>query len=500
MPVSEHRIALPTRYKVVRHIANGGMASVWLAEDELLGRLVAVKVLSPGLAQDERANRRFVREARAGARLSECRHVVTVYDIGEHDGRPFMVMEHFSGGTVADRLRSGRDVPRALALRWLREAADALDCAHGHDVVHRDVKPANLLIDERGRLAVGDFGIATVATEASLTQTGQVLGTAAYISPEQARGHAATDASDRYALAVVAFELLTGRRPFTADHPAAQARAHVEESVPSASAAGTGLPARVDRVLATGMAKDPAERPATAADFIDALEVALDGEPAAAGPPTAVTAPVTAAPPRPPARSVRRRSHARQAPLARHGRPRRARGGGGRRHRDRRRDRWQGRRRRRHHDQPREHGGAQHVEAQVPAQDAGHPAPGDDPGARPDHAAAPDRAVTTQTPPPAQAKSDDPVALNDQGFALIGQGNAAGAVAPLQRSVEAFRAQGRKGDIGYAYALYNLGNALRLSGHPAEAIPFLQERLQVSNYKRGVVKKELKTAQQQAGQ
>jgi len=185
MPVSEHRIALPTRYRVVRHIANGGMASVWLAEDEVLGRRVAVKVLAAGYAEDERANRRFVREARAGARLSECRHVVTVYDIGEHDGRPFMVMEYFSGGTVADRLRSGRDVPRALALRWLREAADALDCAHGHDVVHRDVKPANLLIDERGRLAVGDFGIATVATEASLTQTGQVLGTAAYISPSR---------------------------------------------------------------------------------------------------------------------------------------------------------------------------------------------------------------------------------------------------------------------------------------------------------------------------
>ena len=345
MPVSEHRIALPTRYQVVRHIANGGMASVWLAEDELLGRLVAVKVLSAGYAQDERANRRFVREARAGARLSECRHVVTVYDIGEHDGRPFMVMEHFSGGTVADRLRSGRDVPRALALRWLREAADALDCAHGHDVVHRDVKPANLLIDERGRLAVGDFGIATVATEASLTQTGQVLGTAAYISPEQARGHAATDASDRYALAVVAFELLTGRRPFTADHPAAQARAHVEESVPSASAAGTGLPPRVDGVLATGMAKDPAERPATAADFMDALEVALDGEPAAAGPPTAVTAPIAAAPPAPADPLGPRRSHPRQAPLARHGRPGRAGGRRGRGHRDRGRERRQGRRR-----------------------------------------------------------------------------------------------------------------------------------------------------------
>jgi eukaryotic-like serine/threonine-protein kinase len=504
MPVSEHRIALPTRYKVVRHIANGGMASVWLAEDELLGRLVAVKVLSPGYAQDERANRRFLREARAGARLSECRHVVTVYDIGEHDGRPFMVMEHFSGGTVADRLRSDRDIPRALALRWLREAAEALDCAHAHDVVHRDVKPANLLIDERGRLAVGDFGIATVATEASLTQTGQVLGTAAYISPEQARGHAATDASDRYALAVVAFELLTGRRPFTADHPAAQARAHVEESVPSASEAGTGLPSRVDRVLATGMAKDPADRPASAEDFMDALETALDGDIAPAGPPTAVTAPLS---PRPPATP--------RPPTTRSGTPVAARaprrlwpglaalaalavvagaaiaiaigtGGNG------------------------DDGGATTSSKRAGTQSSSSTKAKTQAKQKQTQTQATTQAQTqaqTQTtqPPPAtpapaaQATSDDPVALNDQGFALIGQGKPADAVAPLQRSVEAFRAQNRKGDIGYAYALYNLGNALRLSGRPAEAIPFLEERLQVSNYKRGIVKKELKTARQQAG-
>jgi serine/threonine protein kinase len=500
MPVSEHRIALPTRYRVVRHIANGGMASVWLAEDEVLGRRVAVKVLAAGYAEDERANRRFVREARAGARLSECRHVVTVYDIGEHDGRPFMVMEYFSGGTVADRLRSGRDVPRALALRWLREAADALDCAHGHDVVHRDVKPANLLIDERGRLAVGDFGIATVATEASLTQTGQVLGTAAYISPEQARGHAATDASDRYALAVVAFELLTGRRPFTADHPAAQARAHVEESVPSASEAGTGLPPRVDQVLATGMAKDPAERPATASAFMDALEVALDGEPVPAGPPTAVTAPLAQAPPRPPTRSV-------------HVAPTRARrrwpglaaiaalavvagaaiaiaaGSGGK---------GDGGATTTRHTTASKSKSKSQSKAQAPAKSQ---ATTQAPAQSQATTQAPTQTTQPATPPaPAQAKSDDPVALNDQGFALIGQGKPNDAVAPLQRSVEAFRAQRRKGDIGYAYALYNLGNALRLSGRPADAIPFLQERLQVSNYKRGIVEKELKTAQQQAGQ
>jgi serine/threonine-protein kinase len=497
MPVSEHRIALPTRYNVVRHIANGGMASVWLAEDELLGRLVAVKVLSSGYAQDERANRRFLREARAGARLSECRHVVTVYDIGEHDGRPFMVMEHFSGGSVADRLRRGRDIPRALALRWLREAADALDCAHAHDVVHRDVKPANLLIDERGRLAVGDFGIATVAAEASLTQTGQVLGTAAYISPEQARGHAATDASDRYALAVVAFELLTGRRPFTADHPAAQARAHVEDRVPSASAAATGLPPRVDRVLAMGMAKDPVQRPATAADFMDDIEDAIDGEIAPAGPPTAVTAPVTPAPAHPTTRSApapTKRRWPGMAALAAlavvAGAAIAIAAGSG--------DKGGGGAGTDKHASTPAHSTSEakskpkatqaQATTQAPAQTTQAPAQTTQP------------AATTQGPPAAQATSDDAVALNNQGFALIGQGNAPGAVQPLQRSVAAFRAQGRKADVNYAYALYNLGNALRLSGHPADAIPYLQERLQISNYKRGIVKKELATAKQQAGQ
>src|SRR4051812_27678078 len=146
MPATEQSVALPPRYRVVRHIANGGMASVWAAEDELLGRLVAVKVLSPALSSDERAQRRFVREARAAARLGDCRHVMTIYDIGEHDGRAFMVMEHFAGGTVADRLRARRPIPRPAAVRWLRETAEALDCAHGHNVVHRDVKPANLLL------------------------------------------------------------------------------------------------------------------------------------------------------------------------------------------------------------------------------------------------------------------------------------------------------------------------------------------------------------------
>jgi eukaryotic-like serine/threonine-protein kinase len=470
VPVREQRIALPSRYRVVRHIADGGMASVWAAQDELLGRIVAVKVLAPAFAADERANRRFLREARAGARLSECRNVVTVYDIGEHEGRPFMVMEHFAGGSVADRLRSGRAIPRALALRWLREAADALDCAHRHDVVHRDVKPANLLLDERGRLAVGDFGIATVATEASVTQTGQVLGTAAYISPEQARGEAATAASDRYALAVVAFELLTGRRPFDADHPTAQARAHVEAPVPPV---GEGLPPAVDRVLRFGMAKDPGKRPSSAVDLLDRLEDALESDAPAPEPPTTVVAsrPAPAAPRRrwPGLAALAALALVAGSAIA-------IATGAGKRGDD----------------------GGSSTPTTHAASSAAAPAKPQTTKPKRKPKAETSATTTQQTAPP--PTSEDPVALNNQGFALLQQGQASAAVPSLQRAVQAFRAQGRTGQIDYAYALYNLGNALRLSGRPADAIPYLEERLKISTFKRGVVKKELATARRLAGQ
>jgi eukaryotic-like serine/threonine-protein kinase len=517
MPATQASIALPARYRVVRHVANGGMASVWAAEDELLGRLVAVKVLSTAYAADERANRRFLREARAAAKLGDCRHVVTVYDIGEHDERPFMVMEYFAGGTVADRLTRGMSIPRPLALRWLREAAVGLDCAHDNDVVHRDVKPANLLLDQRGRLAVGDFGIATVATEASVTQTGQVLGTAAYISPEQARGEPATAASDRYALAVVAFELLTGRRPFDAEHPAAQARAHVEASVPRASAVEDDLPDRVDRVLAAGMAKDWRKRPVTAGALVEALEDAFDDgdyEPyeerataatavAAPAPRFARAAPASAG--AAPGTSSRGAAPARRWPavgvvaaillvaasavaIALGGRDnggpdtatstssRSAAAGAG-----------SGRHKARAHKAKAHKAKATHKAK--PAREATTTTP---------KAAAPAHRKTTSSAATAAA-ADNPVALNNEGFALINQGNPTQAVGLLQRSVAAFRQQGSTGVIDYAFALYNLGNALRLSGRPADAIPFLQERLRISDYKRGVVRNELALAREQAG-
>ncbi|MGZ4269080.1 MAG: protein kinase domain-containing protein [Solirubrobacteraceae bacterium] len=500
MPATQASVSLPSRYRVVRHIANGGMAGVWAAEDELLGRLVAVKVLSPAFASDERAAKRFMREARAGARLSDCRHIVTVYDIGEHEGKAFMVMEHFPGGTLSDRLKSGRPIPRPLAVRWLREAAEALDCAHRNNVVHRDVKPANLLLDERGRLAVGDFGIATVASEASVTMTGQVLGTAAYISPEQARGETATAASDRYALAVVAYELLTGRRPFAAEHPAAQARAHVEGEVPLASENGDGLPPAVDAVLAAGMAKDPRERPASACDLVDRLEDALggDAEPATTMP-TATTAPV-AVPRAPERRAPTTGSHRAVRPAAGHAARRPA---------PRRASRWpallvlaviallagaviaiatSG-------------GGTKSAKSTTPTTSKAT--------AKKPHrstTSTPAQTQSAQTQPQSTSTpagtpaGTDPVALNNQGFALIQQGNAAAAVPLEQKAVDQFRAQNRRGEVDYAYALYNLGTALVGAGQPAAAIPYLQERLQVSDYKRDVVQKELALAQQQAGQ
>jgi tetratricopeptide (TPR) repeat protein len=275
VPPATARITLPDRYRVVRHLANGGMASVWEAHDELLDRPVAIKVLASHLSEDDRARRRFAREARTAAGLSSHPHVVTIYDVADYDGKSFIVMELLRGGTLADRLRSGEDIPRRVALRWLQEAGDALDAAHELGVVHRDVKPANMLLDDKGRLAIGDFGIARLGLEDQITQTGQVLGTAAYLAPEQALGEAATPASDRYALAVVAFELLTGSKPFTAESFAAQARAHVEDEPPLASERDIDVPAAADRVLQRGLAKDPDDRWESADAMVRALDDAL---------------------------------------------------------------------------------------------------------------------------------------------------------------------------------------------------------------------------------
>src|SRR3954471_758341 len=188
MPALEHSVSLPDRYRVTRRIASGGMATVYACEDQVLGRLVAVKVLAAHFAADPSAGESLQRGGRAAARVSDHPNVVTIYDIGEHEGTAFIVMEYFPGGTVADRLRGDDPVPHPTALRWIDEGPPPPHHAHPPAVVHRGVKPSNLLLDANGRVAVADFGIARMASEAGVTSTGVVLGTAAYLSPEQALG------------------------------------------------------------------------------------------------------------------------------------------------------------------------------------------------------------------------------------------------------------------------------------------------------------------------
>jgi predicted Ser/Thr protein kinase len=270
-------ISLPPRYRGARLIAHGGMGEIFLATDEVLGREVAVKVLADRYAQDGGLRERFKREALAAARLSGNHNIVTIFDVDEHDGRPIIVMEYLAGGSLEKRI-GGTPIETAQVLDWLDEAAAALDAAHAAGIVHRDVKPGNLLLDDRDRLKVADFGIASAAGMDSFTQTGTILGTAGYLSPEQARGERATAASDRYALGIVAWELLTGRRPFQAETPTAEAMAHVNAPVPSVHAANRGLPDAFDAIFERALAKDPAGRYPHASEFVAELRAALHDE------------------------------------------------------------------------------------------------------------------------------------------------------------------------------------------------------------------------------
>jgi serine/threonine protein kinase len=251
------------------------MGEIFLATDEVLGREVAIKVLAARYAEDASLRERFKREALAAARLSGNHNIVTIFDVGEHDGRPIIVMEYLAGGSLEQRLGGKKPLEIAPVLDWLEEAAAALDAAHAAGIVHRDVKPGNLLLDDRDHVKVADFGIASAAGMDSFTQTGTILGTAGYLSPEQARGERATAASDRYSLGIVAWELLTGRRPFQSETPTAEAVAHVNAPVPSVRAANWALPASFDPIFERALAKDPAARYPHAFEFVGELRRAL---------------------------------------------------------------------------------------------------------------------------------------------------------------------------------------------------------------------------------
>jgi eukaryotic-like serine/threonine-protein kinase len=257
-----------------RPLGHGGMATVYLGHDSELDRTVAIKVLAENLAGDEAFRRRFLREARLAARLSHP-NVVRVYDAGEQDdGRPYIVMEHVDGSTLAEVLSEHGPLPADEATALAVQACRGLGHAHAAGLVHRDVKPQNLLLQRDGTLKIADFGIARAAEGTALTQAGTVLGTAAYLSPEQALGQEATPAADVYSLGAVLYELLTGRPPYEPDSLADLAAKQAEGAFPPVSELSPGVPQRVEDAVMRSLARNPAYRPASAEELARDLEPA----------------------------------------------------------------------------------------------------------------------------------------------------------------------------------------------------------------------------------
>lgn len=270
------------RYRLESRIGSGGMSTVYRAHDETLERFVAVKLMNREVATDSDQLERFRREARAVARLSHP-NIVHVIDAGEDDGRPFIVFEYIDGETLKDRIRRLGRLPIPEAVAYAVEIARALGAAHGQHVVHRDVKPQNVLIDHEGTAKVTDFGIARTLEEEGLTADGRVLGTTDYVSPEQALGHYVTGQSDLYSLGIALYEMLTGELPFTGDNQVAVAMKHVREEVPDVRLVRPEVSAMLASVVETATAKKLPDRYANETEMIADLEKVLALEATRAG-------------------------------------------------------------------------------------------------------------------------------------------------------------------------------------------------------------------------
>jgi serine/threonine-protein kinase len=288
------------RYRLLGRLGSGGMADVWCAEDSLLNRRVALKFLHPRFAQDEQFVERFRREASAAAGLQHP-NVVGVFDRGIVDGAHYIAMEYVEGASLKDLIERGLSVPEAVEI--VRQVLAGVKYAHEHGIVHRDLKPQNVLVDSEGRARVTDLGIAR-AGASEITPTGSVLGTAPYQSPEQAQGLPVTAASDIYSVGVMLYEELTGRVPFDADSPVTVALKQVSERPRPPSELNPAVSRALDGVVLRALAKDPANRFASADEFLQALDVAEQDPSGAAFGDTASYAAVAAAagtePPPPP--------------------------------------------------------------------------------------------------------------------------------------------------------------------------------------------------------
>jgi eukaryotic-like serine/threonine-protein kinase len=481
------------------------MASVLLCEDERLDRLVAVKRLHADQADD--IERRFVREAKLGASLNHP-NLVSVFDTATDDEGVLIVMEYVEGEPLSRALRRG-PLPAERVARMAGELGQALDHAHRHGVVHRDVKPGNVLLRDDGVTKLVDLGIATAADHTRITRTGIVLGTASYMAPEQLEGRAAGPAADIYALAAVCFEALAGERARAGGSPMEIAHATATEPPPDLRERWAAAPPAAAELLGRAMAPDPGARPATAGALGEGLRRALDDgaprtaatrrlEPLPASADRATAAP--AAGPRRGSPASRRRDRARFLPLALAGvlvalavativiafgsgggdEPPSSPDGGG---------------------QQAERPRASEPKRSKPKREA-----------KPEPAAPQAEQPSQQTPPPAPAPEENDegqdedqsagtgqsegVRLNNQGFQLMSEGRYDEAIPILQRAVNSFPPGTT--DLNYAYALFNLGQSLRLAGRPDEAIPILEQRLEIPN-QTGAVRRELELARRDAG-
>jgi len=273
---------LSGRYRLEAKLGSGGMSTVYLARDETLDRPVAVKVMHREMSEQEDQLQRFRQEARAVAKLTHP-NVVAVIDAGEDGGHPYIVFEYVKGETLKQRISRVGALDTQEAIAYAIEVARGLGVAHARNMVHRDIKPQNVLIDEEGRAKLTDFGISRQLEQDGVTATGRVLGTTDYVAPEQAMGKATDPRSDVYSLGVVLYEMLVGQVPFHADSQVGVAMKHVNEELPDVQRRRPEVSAAVALVVERATAKDPAERYQDIATMIDDLETALEVEAARAG-------------------------------------------------------------------------------------------------------------------------------------------------------------------------------------------------------------------------